>query len=162
MNTMKEYIISIAAAAVISAVVSIITPEKWSKYVGVVTGLVVVLCIAQPIFSLLDADVFSGIEFQSEKTSVDGTDMLRKEIVKELETRVETDAQSRIKTEFMMDCSVDADVSVNEKGEITGVNNITVYSKRRPDTAVMSRLKEVYGVKEVKYGGYNENSEKSE
>lgn len=36
---MKAYIISIAVSTVISAVVTMITPEKWSKYVGIVTGL---------------------------------------------------------------------------------------------------------------------------
>lgn len=159
---MKEYIISIASAAVISAVVSIITPEKWAKYVSIVTGLVIVLCIAQPIFSIFKSDVYNDIEFKSSVTDLDGKAVLVQEIKKELKDRVENDTENRLKTEFGFECNVEADISANEKGEITGVNCITVYGRRKPDTEVVSRLKEVYGVNEVKYGGYNENSEKSE
>lgn len=159
---MKAYIISIAAAAVISAAVSIITPEKWTKYVGIVTGLVIVLCIAQPVLNLLRTNVFEGIEIDTQQMSTDGSSILFDEVRAELTARVEEDAAARLKTEFMLDCETEADIAVNEQGEITGVNSITVYSKRGLDTAAAARLKEVYGASEVKYGGYNKKTEKPE
>ena len=159
---MKAYIISIAAAAVISAAVSIITPEKWTKYVGVVTGLVIVLCIAQPVLELLKTNVFEGIEVQTQELNTDGNGLLLNEVKEELAARVGEDAAARLKTEFMLDCEAEADIEVNENGEIAGVKSITVYSKRGLETAAAARLKEVYGAAEVKYGGYNKKAEKTE
>lgn len=159
---MKAYIISIAAAAVISAAVSIITPERWAKYVGIVTGLVIVLCIAQPVLNLLRTNVFEGIEIQTQELSTGGNELLFDEVKAELTARVEEDAAARLKTEFMLDCETEADIAVNENGEITGVKSITVYCKRGLDTAAAARLREVYGTAEVKYGGYNKKAEKTE
>ena len=78
---MKTYIISIAVSTVIAAVVNMITPEKWSKYVGIVTGLVVTVCIAQPVISLMHADVFEGFSYNSTQNSDEGEKVLYTQII---------------------------------------------------------------------------------
>jgi hypothetical protein len=82
---MKAYIISIAVSTVISAVVTMITPEKWSKYVGIVTGLVVTVCIAQPIINLMHADVFEGFSYNVTANKSEGESVLYRQIKTELE-----------------------------------------------------------------------------
>jgi len=42
---MKEYIITIIGATLLSAMAGIIAPEKWRSYVQVITGLVIISCI---------------------------------------------------------------------------------------------------------------------
>lgn len=149
---MKAYIISIAAAAVISAAMSMITPAKWSKYVGIVTGMAVVICIAQPLLELMHTNVFEEIEYNTSQSEVSGNFLLTNEIEKELKKRIEEDAQLRLKNEFRVDCSVEADISVNGEGQITGVERMTVRGGNI-DSAAVGRLREIYGVKDVKYGG---------
>ena len=45
---MKEYIITIIGATLLSAMAGIIAPEKWRSYVQVITGLVIISCIISP------------------------------------------------------------------------------------------------------------------
>ena len=90
-NDMRQYIISIAVSAVVSTIVGIITPDKWRKYVHIVTRLVIVLCIASPVFSLLKSDIFEGFSYNDTVVSKDGEEMLRGELTKELSERIEND-----------------------------------------------------------------------
>lgn len=158
---MRTYIISVAAAAVIAAVVNMIAPEKWTKYVGMATGLVVVMCIAQPVFTLFHEDVFEGFRAEAQVSEADGDILLRSEIKAELERRVEEDAAARLRSEFNRECTVDAEIAVNSAGEIEGVESLRVYGKKI-DSAALARLREVYGVSEVTYEGYRENIKKPE
>lgn len=158
---MKEYILSIASAAVISAIMSIITPSKWSKYVGIVTGMTVVVCIGQPLLKLLNTDVFEGFQYEVSQSSKAGEDALFEQIQTELENRIEEDAELRLKTEFNADCDVEAQISINGDGKVEGVKSITIYGTR-VDAVAFGRLHELYAPKEVRYGGAEKNSSKSE
>lgn len=149
---MKGYIISIAAAAVISAVVNMIAPDKWAKYVGIATGLVIVMCIAAPLYDVIGGTDKFEFTYESEVSEEMGSDMLRDEIKRELTERVENDAAERLKSEFGKNCTVKATVGVNEKREITGVSEIKVYGDKI-DNIAAARLREVYGTEAVSYEG---------
>lgn len=153
---MKGYILSIAAAAVISAVMTMITPEKWSKYVGIITGLLVVVCIGQPLLKLVHSDMFEEIAYDTETHEDYGNEQLVNEIKGELCKRVEEDAKARLMKEFHADCEVKAEVSVNHNGQIEGINSLTIYGGNI-DAAAIGRLREVYGAEEVRYGGDQKN-----
>ena len=56
-----------AVTAVVSSIISMLSPAKWSKYVGMITGLTVVVCIGQPVFSLLNEDLFMDMHLQTEQ-----------------------------------------------------------------------------------------------
>ena len=148
---MRTYIISVAAAAVISAMVNMIAPERWSKYVGMATGLVVVMCIAQPVFSLFHEDVFEGFSYAAEYGAGAGEEMLREEVKRGLCERVEEDAAARLKSEFGRECRVEAEIAVNENAEITGVESMVIYGDGL-DAAARARMREVYGVSDVTIG----------
>ncbi|MGM9936958.1 MAG: stage III sporulation protein AF [Candidatus Ornithomonoglobus sp.] len=158
---MKAYIISIAAASVISAVVTILTPKGWTKYVGIVTGLVVVMCIGQPLLQLMRTDVFEDFKYETERTSENGSQMLMEEIKKELTERIEEDAEQRLKNEFGAECEVSAVVSVDSAGKISGIEEMTVIGGNI-DNAAIGRLRDIYGVKKVNYGGAEKITSKQE
>ena len=149
---MKDYIISIAAAAAISAAVNIISPARWEKYVGLATGLVIVMCIAGPIFSLTGSDIFEGFGYSAEVTAEGGEELLREEIRRELENRVAADTAQRLRDEFGRDCTAEVEAAVNGDGEIEGIGRIRVYGDKI-DAAALGRLHEVYGAAEVTYEG---------
>ena len=59
---MKEYIITIIGATLLSAMAGIIAPEKWRSYVQVITGLVIISCIIFPVTALVKSDIFDGFD----------------------------------------------------------------------------------------------------
>ncbi len=146
---MKSYIISIAAASVISAITSMIAPEKWSKYVGIVTGLVITLCIGRPILEIMKAEVFEGIKFEHSSVGSYSHEEYRKEVISELQDRIAADVKSRLKEEFNKECDVEVTLRLNARNEITGIEDFVI-SGESIDSAAVGRLREVYGVKYVK------------
>jgi hypothetical protein len=160
-RVIKSYILSVAVTAVISSIISMLSPAKWSKYVGMITGLAVVICIGQPVFSLLNEDLFKNIQFQTEVRQTNGNDILNQEIKKELAKKVEEDIINRLKDEFALTVSVEADIAVNMAGEIEGIRKITFFGDK-PDAAAVGRIRDIYGVREVVYGGNKKNIKKTE
>lgn len=156
---MKSYIISVAAAAVISAVMNMLAPRGWAKYVGIVTGLAVAACIGTPILRLAGEDLFGGISLKTESAARDGAEILDEEIKKELAARVESDAKIRLKREFGADCEVEAVIVSDGRGVVKGIGELTVTGGHL-DNAAFARLREVYGAERVNYAGYKKgNSE---
>lgn len=158
---MRVYIISIAAATIISAIISMLTPQRWEKYVGVVTGLAVTICIGQPIIRLIGSNSFEGTAFSTERHSTEGRLVFRNEVKKGLEERIESDAKARLKTEFAADCSVIAEAVVTDEGEVREIASIKI-SGDKIDAAAIGRLREIYGAAEVKYIGAEKTAKKSE
>lgn len=158
---MKSYIISIAVASVISAVITMLTPKGWEKYVGMVTGIVVVMCIGQPLLQLMRTDVFEGFRLETRQNAEEGDNGLRDEIRKDLTERIEKDAEQRLRRDFGAECAVSAVVSVNRAGQITGVERMTIYGGNLDNIAI-GKLREIYGVKEVELVGAEKNTAKQE
>lgn len=158
---MKGYIISVAAAAVVSAVMTMLTPKGWSKYVGMVTGLVVVMCIGRPVLELINTDFLEDFDYTIEEHRTEADNQLMEEIQSELKRQVEEDAEARLEKEFGRRCIVNAEISVNHAGQITGIESMTVYGSGI-DNAAIGRLREVYGVREVRLDEYSKVSEKQE
>lgn len=143
---MKTYILTIISAAVLSAFAINLSPEKWKKYIQLVTGLVVIICILSPIKSIITEDIFGDMA-DIDYSIAEGVSQA--ELVKEeLKSRVEDDAKKRLLEEFGINASVSVEISVNDSGEIEGVKKISV-SGARLTAAAKARLCEVYGVSEV-------------
>lgn len=158
---MKGYIISVAAVSVISAVITMITPEKWGKYVGIVTGLVVTICIARPIINIMHADIFADFSVRVADNKTNGESLFYDKVKSELENRISDDAENRLKAEFGKECDVYTEAKADGEGNVSRVSKIIVYGDKIDYTAV-GRLREVYGAEEVKYGGNKKTAEKSE
>lgn len=159
---MRAYIISVAGAAILSAVINMLAPEKWSKYIGVLTGLVVTLSIGRPILSLIDKDVFSEIQIETGSGAAEsGTGAFYDGLYGELEARIEEDVKERLRTEFGADCNVAAELSIASDGRITGVHSISV-SGGHLDNIAVAKLREIYGAEEVTINGSEKLYQKPE
>ena len=158
---MRTYIISVAAATVISAIVTMLSPRRWEKYISVVTGLVVTVCIASPIITLTRSDIFAGWSESYSSPATGGDSLLREEIKKEPEKRLSEDASARLKSEFGLRSQAMVSVRVGKDNAIEGVSSIKIYGQK-PDAVVIGRLYEVYDAGEVKYAGTEKTIEKPE
>ncbi len=143
---MKAYIMTIIGATLLSAYASNLAPETWRKYVRIITGLVLIICILSPIKSLVGADLFGDFDINS-VSEIEGKTQTEL-VAEELSERVEADIEERLKNEFGVSAKARVKISVNGKGEITGVKEIRV-SGAELTPAAKARLRDVYGVYEV-------------
>lgn len=145
---MKTYILTIIGAAVLSSFASVLSPDKWRKYVGVITGLVIISCIIAPVAKISKTDLFSG--FEAIENSEEYSKNLQKEIIEEeLAKRVGEDISSRLKNEFGINVTAKVTININDNNEITGIEQIRLKGDKLSAPAV-ARLCEVYGVNEDK------------
>ena len=159
---MKQYIITIIGATLLSAIGSILTPDTMRKYVSVITGFIIISVIVAPLASLRGIDLFAGVEeisaVQAEYESVyinSVADVIRK--------RIEGDIKQRLHEELGVDAQVSAEVVV-ENNNIKEISQICVTGVgTQKQTAKM--LMETYKVKEVVIDGQKfiaQNSQKQE
>lgn len=158
---MREYIISVAGAAVLSAFVNMLSPEKWTKYISVITGLVIAICIGRPALELVNQGALTEIKLEVGEMSNIETEQFYAEVKAELEARLCLDIKERVKTEFGTECDAAVEAETDAAGRISAVKSITIYSDRL-DNAAIGRLREVYGAKEVFLGGNKKLYKKAE
>ena len=135
---MKEYIITIIGATLLSAMAGIIAPEKWRSYVQVITGLVIISCIISPVTAIVKSDIFDG--FDSVQENIADSSNMQTELV------IDEDIKARMEKEFKLSVTAECEIMVNDDGEITGVDSVRVYGDKLTDRA-RSRICEVYGLK---------------
>ena len=135
---MKEYIITIIGATLLSAMAGIIAPEKWRSYVQVITGLVIISCIISPVTAIVKSDIFDGFDSVQENIA-DSSNMQTELVIEEL-------IKARMEKEFKLSVTAECEIMVNDEGEITGVESVRVYGDKLTDRA-RSRICEVYGLK---------------
>lgn len=143
---MKAYILTIIGATLLSAYASNLAPESWRKYVKIITGLVLIICILSPLKTLVKTDWFGDFDI-AEISGVEGKTQTEL-ISEELSERVKDDIEERLRNEYNINASARVKISVNDKGEITGVKEIRV-SGANLSAAAKNRLCEVYGTDEV-------------
>lgn len=146
---MSDYIASIIAASVLSGVSSLLSPDKWKKYVGIITGLVVICTILSPLSEMSVYDVFNSFgEVSAESVEADGNLLKANMIKEEMTQRINEDIEKRLLDEFGIKAKSDADIGIDADGKITGVKAVTVTGKGITELAI-KRLREVYGVEKI-------------
>jgi len=144
---MKEYLMSVIAAALLSGIASLLSPEKWRKYIGIVTGLVLLCSVVSPILRIEADELFVGFEIQDE-LSFENEEFRMKMIEEELSEKICRDVEERLRTEFGCETEAEVKIGINKEGKITGVEEISVNS--HISNAARERLKEVYGVEKIR------------
>ncbi|MDO5398098.1 MAG: stage III sporulation protein AF [bacterium] len=145
---MTAYISSIIAAAVLSGAASLLSPEKWRKYVGMITGVVILCTIISPLSEIKATDIFDSLESRiSTQETAEGEELRLDMIKNELSSRINSDIEERIKREFGTNIKARAEIGADSEGNITGVNKIVIDGKLT-ETAV-NRLCEVYGIEKA-------------
>ena len=137
---MKEYIITIIGATLLSAMAGIIAPEKWRSYVQVIIS-----CIISPVTAIVKSDIFDGFDSVQENIA-DSSNMQTELVIEELKNRINEDIKARMEKEFKLSVTAECEIMVNDEGEITGVDSVRVYGDKLTDRA-RSRICEVYGLK---------------
>lgn len=145
---MTAYISSIIAAAVLSGAASLLSPESWRKYVGMITGVVIIWTIISPLSKTDAGDIFKSLDSRISARETEAGEKLRLDMIKkELSERVNKDIKERMKKEYNADINAEAEISADDNGNITGVSEIVI-DGRLSETAV-NRLCEVYGIEKA-------------
>lgn len=143
---MKQYIITIIGATLLSAMANILSPDKWRKYISIITGFIIISCIISPISKLLDMDIFAGVDqFYDSRTDYESVE--RDLIVSRLEEEVAADIEKRLKAEFNEDAEATVQLYINENNEIERVSKIVIKGAEKSSVKT-KRLCEIYGIKE--------------
>lgn len=143
---MDKYLTTLITAAVLSAVAKNVSPERWQKYISVITGIMLVSVIVSPLFELAKVDLFEEFSYKEE------TNMFAQhEAVKEeLEKRVSEDAKNRLSKELGGEYKVETKLLVNENKEIEGVKEMIVWTKEK-ETPVKRILGAVYSPQKISF-----------
>ena len=136
---MKDYIISIIGGAVLASLANTVSPDKWTKYVKIITGLMIISIIISPGAKLLDTDIFEDYETAIE---ID-MNAQKKAVISELEKKISDDIKTRILNEFSENTEVKASLNVNDNYEIEGVNEISIWNAKNTKL-IENRMNEVY------------------
>lgn len=146
---MKAYILTVIASTLLCAFCVNLAPDKWQKYIKIITGLVLIICILSPIKSFIKTDWIDALDIEN-ADAIEGK--TQDELIKDdLTERIENDIEERLKNEFNISVSARVTIDAGNNGEIKGVKEIRVSGGKLTEDA-KARLCEVYGVPEV----YNE------
>ena len=153
---MKEYLMNIAGAIIITVFAEVMLPDKWSKYVKIITGLIIISAIASPVKDKINFDIKAFFD-EGEQYVKTGEEYSAGLIKTELEKRINEDCAYRIMEEYKKDITVTTKVEINDKNEITGVLLMEIEGDELGSDA-LGRIYEIYAPKEVIVNG-NKKSE---
>lgn len=144
---MREYLMNIIGAVLISVFCDVLLPDKWSKYVKTITGLVIMAAIISPLGNFEIPDMSEFVR-ESQNIETKGIDTRNKMIVNELEKNIENDISERFLAEFNIDIKAEAVIQINADNEITGVKSITLRGGNIT-AQMIERIREIYAPTEV-------------
>jgi len=148
---MREYLMNIAGAIIITVFSEVMLPDKWSKYVKIITGLIIISAIASPIKDRINFDISAFFD-EGEQYVKTGEEYSQNLIKAELEKRINEDCAQRIMEEYSKKISVRTRVATNSKNEITGVLLMEIEGDEL-STAALERIDEIYAPQEVIVNG---------
>lgn len=148
---MKGYLMQIVGAVLICVFADIVLPDKWSKYVKIITGLIIISTIASPLEKPLNFN-FNKYFRESEKLEIDGEEYQRLLIKKELETNIATDIKTRISDEFNTDINADVEIEINDEDKISGIDKISL--RGNINQKIVDRINEIYAPGEIFSDGH--------
>ena len=148
---MKIYLMKIIGAVLICVFTDIALPEKWSKYIKIITGLIIISTIASPLEKPLNLNFKESFRV-SEKLEQTGEEYQISLIKEEFEKNISNDIRNRIYDEFKKEISADVIVSLNEENKISGIKKIEL--KGEINDEILKRINEIYAPKEIFSDGY--------
>ena len=148
---MKEYLMRIIGAVLIYVFADMLLTEKWSKYIKIITGLIIISAISAPFEKPLNLN-FKEYFNESKKLETNGIEYSVELVKKELEKSLANDINSRFIEEFNQDIEARVDVSLNEENKISGVEKINLIGE--VNQKMVDRINEIYAPKEVLINGF--------
>ena len=144
---MKAYIIQIVGAALLSVFADMLSPAGWKKYMGIITGIILMTVIITPVAKLNGVDLSLDTN-AGEELAVSGEELYSDMLKKEFSKNVALDVKERIRQEFSTEVSVEAQVEVNDKGNIEKISKIIITGKNL-NQEMSERICFIYDVDEV-------------
>lgn len=148
---MKEYLMRIIGAVLICVFADMLLTEKWSKYIKIITGLIIISAISSPIQKPLKLD-FKKYFNETKQFETDGIKYSVELIKKELEKTLENDINKRFIDEFKQDIKAEVEVSLNDENKISGVEKINLIGSINQE--MINRINEIYAPEEVFINGF--------
>ena len=148
---MKEYLMRIIGAVLICVFADMLLTEKWSKYIKIITGLIIISAISSPIQKPLKLD-FKEYFNETKQFETDGITYSVELIKKELEKTLENDINKRFIGEFKQDIKAEVEVSLNDENKISGVEKINLIGSINQE--MINRINEIYAPEEVFINGF--------
>ena len=136
---MREYIMTMSAAAIVAAVFELLAPKEWDKYVRLGAGLVILTIMLSPIIKLKSGRIEPIPETKNINESV-----FYDEIAESLKKRIEQDIETRLRGEFGVNAEAEVEIEVDEEHNIKGVKRIRLKTHKKVNK-MAERLEEVYG-----------------
>lgn len=140
---MKEYIITVAVAAICAGVADILAPKEWSKYIRVIIGFLILSVIVAPVVKFKDGGILSYTG-----TYNISDEPLKDKVSEELKVNIEKDIEERLKSEFGIDAEAIVEIEIDENHNIKGVEAIEIKTWKNPD-GMLDRLKNIYGCEKI-------------
>ena len=140
---MKEYIITVATAAICAGITDILAPKEWSKYIRVMIGFLILSVILAPVVKFKDSQIISDT-----KTYNISDKPLKDKVSDELKVNVERDIEERLEAEFGLKAEALVDIDIDENHNIKGVEAIEIRTWKNPD-GMVDRLKDIYGCEKI-------------
>lgn len=140
---MREYIITIAVAAICASVADILAPKEWSKYIRVIIGFLILSVIVAPVVKFKDSRILSPTT-----TYNISDEPLTDRVAQELKKNVEKDIVERLKSEFGVDAEALVEIEIDENYKIKGIKAIEVKTWKNPD-GMIDRLTNIYGCEKI-------------
>lgn len=139
---MRGYIITLATASVLAAFCDILIPVGWRKYIGVLTGAIMLIILISPLAKLHGENPETLVLPEADYIEFD----INEEVAEQLKERVIGDIKLRLLEEFGTDTNPDVEIDISE-GHINGVS--TIYLDCDENSHISERLLQVYGCERV-------------
>ncbi len=140
---MKEYIITVATAAVIASLADIMAPKEWSKYIRIIVGFLIMSILIAPTAK------FRGAEILSETPTYKISDEpLKDSISEKLRENIEKDIEERVLSEFGIDIKARVNIDIDSEHNIRGVKAIQISTWKNPK-GMEDRLRDIYGCDKI-------------
>ncbi len=143
---MREYMITVIGGAVLAALAHTLSPEKWTKYIKIVTGIMIVSIIVSPVSVMIHGDMFSDFE---ESTYIE-ENLHEKAVISQTEQKLSEDVVSRIKSELGEDITAEVVLAVSDVMQVEGVDMIKVWNGQNRER-IKKILTEVYSPSEISF-----------
>lgn len=140
---MKEYIITVAVAAITAAIADILAPKEWSKYLKVIIGFLILSVILAPVARFKDVKLISPTG-----TYNISDEPLKDKVSEQLRQNIKKDIEERLLEEFGVEAKAVVEIDVDENRDIKGVRAIEIRTWENPD-GMIERLKNIYGCDKI-------------
>lgn len=150
---MKNYILKIAGGTVLAVFADIFSPPGYKKYMGAVTGIILIAIVMSPVEELKNIELGLTYAESEASSAVNSGEQIYGELLKkEFSERIATDVRERIREEFSKDVSAEVTVETNDDGGISKIVRIVIIGTE-PDEKISERIAYVYDVDEVVMNG---------